>query len=115
MALVTLTKGQLLHQASKGVVNSLDILVKGKVRATDQFTTFPVGVGGIIGLAETPSKEYQYTYEAIEDTTICTYTYESSNNLLVMLKTNPKIASTLAAQSASITSPVTAMKRAMAT
>ncbi|MBO4457511.1 MAG: hypothetical protein J5802_07320 [Butyrivibrio sp.] len=103
MALVTLTKGQALHQASTDIVNSLDILVKGKIRATDQFTTFTIDVGGIIGLAETPSQEYQYTYEVLEDATICTYKYETSDNLLTMLKTNPKIASTLAAQSTSIT------------
>ena len=76
MGLVTLQKGQIVHKALTDTVNTLEILVKGKIRATDQFTSFHLNIGGIIGLIESPTKEYQYTYEAIEDSSIYTYPYE---------------------------------------
>ena len=99
MGLVTLTKGQILHKAMSDTVGTLEILVKGKIRATDQFTSFYLNVGGIIGLVESPTKEYQYTYEALEDSSICTYHYEGTDDILAMLRCNEKIASVLASQS----------------
>ena len=99
MGLVTLQKGQIVHKALTDTVNTLEILVKGKIRATDQFTSFHLNIGGIIGLVESPTKEYQYTYEAIEDSSIYTYPYEGPADILSMLKANEKITSILASQS----------------
>ena len=103
MGLVTLTKGQIVHKAMSDTVNTLEILVKGKIKATDQFTSFVINVGGIIGLVESPSKEYQYTYEVLEDSSVYTYPYEGTDDLLAMLKCNDKIISYLALQSISTT------------
>lgn len=103
MGLVTLTKGQIVHKAMSDTVGTLEILVKGKIRATDQFTSFVINVGGIIGLVESPSKEYQYTYEALEDASVYTYPYEGTDDILAMLKCNEKITSVLASQSVFIT------------
>ncbi|WP_026654978.1 hypothetical protein [Butyrivibrio sp. AE3003] len=103
MGLVTLTKGQIVHKAMSDTVGTLEILVKGKIRATDQFTSFVINVGGIIGLVESPSKEYQYTYEALEYASVYTYPYEGTDDILAMLKCNEKITSVLASQSVFIT------------
>ena len=103
MGLVTLTKGQIVHKAMSDTVGTLEILVKGKIRATDQFTSFVINVGGIIGLVESPSKEYQYTYEALENASVYTYPYEGTDDILAMLKCNEKITSVLASQSVFIT------------
>ena len=103
MGLVTLTKGQIVHKAMSDTVGTLEILVKGKIRATDQFTSFVINVGGIIGLVESPSKEYQYTYEALEDASVYTYPYEGTDDILAMLRCNEKITSVLASQSVFIT------------
>ena len=103
MGLVTLTKGQIVHKAMSDTVGTLEILVKGKIRATDQFTSFVINVGGIIGLVESPSKEYQYTYEALENASVYTYPYEGTDDILAMLRCNEKITSVLASQSVFIT------------
>jgi len=103
MGLVTLTKGRVIHKALSDTVSTLEILVKGKIRATDQFTSFYLSIGDIVGLVESPSKEYQYTYEVIEDSSIYVYPYEGTEDLLAMLKCNEKITPILASKSTSTT------------
>ncbi len=100
MGLQTISKGQILHKAGNDSVSTIEVLVKGKVRVYDQYSQVVLSVGGIIGLIETPSKEYSYTYEALEDSAIYSYPYNSDEDVSVVIRSNPKIASILSSQAA---------------
>lgn len=98
MGLQTIAKGQILHKAASDSVNTVEVLVKGKIKIYDQYTQVVLNVGGIIGLIETPGKEYSYTYEALEDSAVYSYPYTSDDDLQVVIRSNPKIASILSSQ-----------------
>ncbi|MBR4831019.1 MAG: Crp/Fnr family transcriptional regulator, partial [Butyrivibrio sp.] len=91
MGLQTIAKGQILHKAASDSVNTVEVLVKGKIKIYDQYTQVVLNVGGIIGLIETPGKEYSYTYEALEDSAVYSYPYTSDDDLQVVIRSNPKI------------------------
>ena len=99
MGLVKLEKGQILHKAGSDTVETIEVLVKGSVKISNQFTSITLGVGGFLGVPETPGKAYVYTYEALEEVTIYSYPYSSFEDIPNVVRSNPKIAPILAAQS----------------
>ncbi len=98
MGLVKLEKGQILHKAGTDTVETIEVLVKGTIKISNQYTSIEIGVGGFIGIPEVPGKPYVYTCEALEESAIYTYPYNSSDDIPIVVRSNPKIAPILAAQ-----------------
>ena len=98
MGLVKLEKGQILHKSGSDTVSTIEVIVKGSITISNDYTSIVLGVGGIIGVPEVPGKPYIYTCEAREETTVYTYPYNSSEDIPLVIKSNPKIAPILASQ-----------------
>ena len=98
MGLVKLEKGQILHRAAKDIVSTIEIVVKGTIGISNQFTSISLGVGGLLGIVEIPGNTYIYTYEALEECAIYSYSFNSEEDIPKVIKANPKITPILAAQ-----------------
>ncbi|MBR4668071.1 MAG: hypothetical protein IKO76_04865 [Butyrivibrio sp.] len=98
MGLVKLEKGQILHKAGNDTVNTIEVLVKGKVKVSNQYTSLIIDVGAFIGIAENPGSPYIYTYVAEEESAIYSYAFSSVDDIPRVVHSNPKIAPILAAQ-----------------
>ena len=98
MGLVKLEKGQILHRAAKDIVSTIEIVVKGTIGISNQFTSISLGVGGLLGIVEIPGNPYIYTYEALEECAIYSYSFNSEEDIPKVIKANPKITPILAAQ-----------------
>lgn len=98
MGLVKLEKGQILHRAAKDTVSTIEIVVKGTIGISNQFTSISLGVGGLLGIVEIPGNTYIYTYEALEECAIYSYSFNSEEDIPKVIKANPKITPILAAQ-----------------
>lgn len=109
MGLLKLEKGQILHKAGEDEVSSLEVIVKGRIKIYDATSSMEAGVGNFIGLAENPGKNYIYSYEAIEETSVYFYPYESLDDIPLVVKGNPKIAPILASQTAESAAVVAAI------
>ena len=96
MGILKLEKGQILHKAGIDVVNSIEILVKGSIKISNIQTDITLNVGGFAGAVEKPGSPYIYTYEALEESAVYSYPYESIDDIPNIVKSNPKIASILA-------------------
>ena len=98
MGLQTIAKGQILHKAGNDSVNTIEVLVKGKFKVYDQYSQVVLTVGGLLGITEIPGKEYSFTYEALEDSAVYSYPFNSDEDVEVVIRSNPKIASILSSQ-----------------
>ncbi len=98
MGLLKLEKGQFLHRSKTDEVHTLEVLVKGKIRISNDSTSIELVVGGIVGMVEKPGRKYIYSYEAIEESTVYSYPFETLNDIPKIVRSNPKIAPILAAQ-----------------
>ncbi|MCR5388188.1 MAG: cyclic nucleotide-binding domain-containing protein [Lachnospiraceae bacterium] len=98
MGLLKLEKGQILHKAGQDVVSTLEILIKGSIKISNGFSGITVGVGAFIGIVETPGQPYTYTIEAVEESAVYSYPFESEDDIPKVVKSNPKIAPILASQ-----------------
>ncbi len=98
MGIIKIEKGKILHKAGSDNVETIEVLVKGSIKISNQFTSITLGVGAFIGIAEEPGKPYVYTVEALEDTTVYSYPFNSYDDIPKVVKSNPKIAPILAAQ-----------------
>ncbi len=98
MGLLKLEKGQFLHRSKTDEVHTLEVLVKGKLRISNDSTSIELDVGGIVGMVEKPGRKYIYSYEAIEESTVCSYPFETLNDIPKIVRSNPRIAPILAAQ-----------------
>ena len=67
MGLVKLEKGEILHKAGTDIVETVEVLVKGSIKISNQFTSITLSVGSFIGIVETPGTPYNYTIEALEE------------------------------------------------
>ena len=94
MGMTNLTKGTVVHK-SGDTVETLEIVLKGKVVATDGDSEILLPSGSIIGLFEVPDAEYIYDYVTKEDVTIFSYSYQETADIAKVLKSNPKITPTL--------------------
>ncbi len=95
----TIPAGTVIYESMKDDVASLDVVVKGVVRASGDYCTIELLPGSVIGIGEMPGEKYIFTYEASEEATICSYPYESEASLVALFKGNPKILSALIAGS----------------
>ncbi len=99
MGLEKLEKGKVLHKAGTDTVETIEVLVKGSIKISNQYTSITLTVGGFIGIVETPNHPYKYTYEALEEAAVYSYPFESKDDIPKVIRSNPKIAPILAAQS----------------
>ncbi len=99
MGLVKLEKGQILHKSDVDTVETIEVLVKGSLKISNQFTSITLAVGGFVGIVEKPGKKYVYTYEALEESAVYSYSFQSVDDIPKVVRSNPKIAPILAAQS----------------
>ena len=99
MGLIKLEKGQILHKAGTDIVSTVEVLVKGSLKISNPFSSITTGVGTFIGIVERPGKPYNYTIEALEESAVYSYPYESPADIPKVVKSNPKIAPILASQS----------------
>ena len=75
MGLQTFKAGVTLHSAGSDRVDTLEILVKGRVQIDNGIVTLNAGTGAILGLGETPGTPYKFTYTATSDAQIISYAY----------------------------------------
>ena len=99
MGLIKLEKGQILHKAGTDTVNTIEVLVKGSLKISNNYTSITLDVGGFVGIVEHPSKLYSYTYEALTEAAVYSYPFESEDDIPNVIRSNPKIAPILASQS----------------
>ncbi len=99
MGLIKLEKGQILHKAGKDIVSTVEVLVKGTLKISNPYSSITAGAGTFIGIVEHPGQPYNYTIEAIEESSVYSYPYESIEDIPKIVRSNPKIAPVLAAQS----------------
>lgn len=99
MGLVKLEKGQVLHKAGEDTVSTIEVIVKGSLKISNQYTSITLSVGGFLGIVEEPGETYIYSYEALEESAVYTYPYSSVDDIPKVVQSNPKIAPILAAQS----------------
>ena len=100
MGLVKLEKGQVLHKAGKDIVETVEVIVKGSIKISNAFSSITLGVGGFVGIVETPGSPYIYNIEALEEGAVYSYPFTSKDDIPKVVSSNPKIAPILAAQSA---------------
>ena len=99
MGLIKLEKGQILHKAGTDIVSTVEVLVKGSLKISNPYSSITAAVGTFIGIVEHPGKPYNYTIEALEESAVYSYPYESIDDIPKVIRSNPKIAPILAAQS----------------
>ncbi|MBQ7658652.1 MAG: cyclic nucleotide-binding domain-containing protein, partial [Butyrivibrio sp.] len=99
MGLIKLEKGQILHKAGTDIVSTVEVLVKGSLKISNPYSSITATVGTFIGIVEQPGKPYNYTIEALEESAVYSYPYESTDDIPNVIRSNPKIAPILAAQS----------------
>ncbi len=109
MGLLKLEKGQIFHKAGNDIVETVEVLVKGRVRISSTYSSIILNVGAFIGAVETPGQPYSYTYEALEESAVYSYPYESRDDIAKVVKSSPKIAPVLAATSAESAATVCAI------
>ncbi len=98
MGLVNLKTNEVIHKKGDKV-ETIEIVVKGKVCITVDDSSITVEVGAILGCCEVPGKEYCYNYKALEDSAVFSYPYSSFDDISRIVASNPKISPILAAQS----------------
>ena len=97
MANQVLKAGTIIYTGQKSVVKTLDVVVKGNVRAYNAYCSIDLPIGSIIGIGEEPGSPYVLTYEAAEDAGLFSYPYVSEADLVALYKSNPKLLGTLVA------------------
>ena len=102
MGITKLEKGKFLHKADQDTVSSVEVVLKGSIQISNAYSSIICNVGGFIGIVENPGTPYSYNYEALEETTVYSYAFNSPDDLPKIIKSNPKIAPILAAQSSEI-------------
>jgi hypothetical protein len=109
MGLIKLEKGQVLHKSGQDTVETIEIVVKGSIKISNAYSSISSNVGGFVGIVETPGSPYIYDYEALEETSVYSYPFESRDDIPKVIKSNPKIAPILAAQSSDTAAKVCAV------
>ncbi|HAF26166.1 MAG TPA: hypothetical protein DCG85_02490 [Lachnospiraceae bacterium] len=95
----TIPAGTVIYESMKDTVSTLDIIARGVVRASGDYSTIDLAPGSVIGIGELPGQNYVFSYEVAEEATIYSYPYESEASLVALLKGNPKLLSALVAMS----------------
>ena len=95
MANKVYSAGSTIFEGRKNIVQTLDVVVKGMVRASNDYCSIDLPVGSIIGIGENPGAMYTLGYEAVDEVTLFSYPYESEASLVALFKANPKLLGTL--------------------
>ncbi len=95
MGKINVKKGETIHTLFN-MVGSLEIVLSGSVRIHDRFHSVTISAGGILGILELPDTQYAFTYEAMEDTVLYSYSYTKPSDIDKVVAANPKIIQTLA-------------------
>ncbi len=98
MGLINLKPNEVIHKEGDKV-ETVEIVVKGKVIIEIEDGYIPAEVGTILGCSEQPGEEYFFTYKAVEESAVFSYPYTSFDDLSKIIASNPKISPILAAQS----------------
>ncbi len=109
MGLIKLAKGQILHRAGSDIVQTLEVLAKGRLKMSSPYSSLELNVGGFVGIVETPGRPYAFSVEALEESSVYSYPYESKEDIPKVVKSLPKIAPILAATSAEAAASCCAM------
>jgi len=97
MGLINLKPNEIIHK-SGDKVETVEIVVKGKVIIELEDGSIPAEVGTILGCCEKPGEEFVYTYKAVEESAVFSYPFTSFDDLSKIVASNPKITPILAAQ-----------------
>lgn len=98
MGLIQLKPNEILHKKGDAV-ETLEIIVKGKMSISIEGGNIVLEVGGIVGACENPGEVHNYTCQALEETSVFQYPYNSVDDVYKIISSNPKITPILAAQS----------------
>ena len=109
MGILKLEKGQILHKAGTDEVNTIEVIIKGSIKVSNINTDIKLTVGGFAGAVEKTGKPYVYTYEALEESAVYSYPYESLDDIPNIIRSNPKIAPILASTAINSASAVCAV------
>lgn len=109
MGILKLEKGQILHKAGTDEVSTIEVIIKGSIKVSNINTDIKLTVGSFAGAVEKPGKPYVYTYEALEESAVYSYPYESLDDIPNIIRSNPKIAPILASTAISGASAVCAV------
>ncbi len=109
MGLIKLEKGQIIHRAGSDIVQTIEVVVKGSIKISSPFSSITVGVGCFLGIVETPGKPYIFSCEALEESAVYSYPFESVDDIPKVVKASPKIAHVLASTSAESAATVCAI------
>lgn len=109
MGILKLEKGQILHKAGTDEVDSIEVIIKGSIKVSSINTDIKLTVGGFAGAVEKPGKPYIYTYEALEESAVYSYPFESLDDIPNIIRSNPKIAPILASTAISSAASVCAV------
>ena len=109
MGILKLEKGQILHKAGTDEVSTIEVIIKGSIKVSNMNTDIKLTVGGFAGAVEKPGKPYVYTYEALEESAVYSYPYESLDDIPNIIRSNPKIAPILASTAINSASAVCAV------
>lgn len=108
MDIIKLKKGDILHEAGD-IVETIEIVSKGKIRISNAYSHLELGSGSVIGLSETPGEGYLFYYEAAEDTEVYSYAYLQTEDFAYVIRDNPKVAPFLASECIRMASAVYAV------
>lgn len=95
MGKLQIKKGTVFHH-DFDTVSTLEIVLAGNVRIKDLHHSITASSGAILGVLEDPDSTYNFTYEALDDVTLFSYSYSSVSDIERVVTSNPKIISNLA-------------------
>ncbi|MCR5641176.1 MAG: hypothetical protein K6G04_07490, partial [Lachnospiraceae bacterium] len=98
MAMIECAAGTKVHNVGQKV-ETVEIVLKGSIRMVVGDDGVELKQGSIIGLTETPSGSFAFSYEAITDATLYSYPYTCREDLEKILYVNQKIAPSITAMS----------------
>ena len=96
MGKIIVQKGEKLHSMTDEI-NTIDVLLKGKISLISEAGfKIPAGNGTVFGISLTPSDKYGFDYLAEEESTVYSYDYKDTKDLVKVIKGNPNIAPVMA-------------------
>ncbi len=92
MGKLLIKKDEKLHSISDSV-NTVDVLLKGKISLfSESGFKIPAGTGTVFGISMKPDDKYKFDYTAEEDSTVYSYDFKNTEDLVKVIKGNPNIA-----------------------
>ena len=97
MGVVNLKPNEILRRKGD-IIENIDIVLKGALVADDVDEAIILDSGSILGLGDRPGNKYVYTFKAKTDTTVASYPYSSTDDIINIIENNPKISPLLTSQ-----------------